>query len=163
MRGRGRAVDREEPPPPGRGRSWPGPPGERLLRRRWRDRGRGGARPALRARGPLAPRGGRGRPGHTRPGQCRQQRRAVLAPLEHPPPLVVCDDLVELLLLVAPVVEVVALDLLAEGGLDELAAFPQLQRLAQRRGEGFGLGSLVGVPLQLWTGVDPLLDPVEPR
>src|SRR6476660_8082270 len=85
-----------------------------------------------------------------------------LAAFEHAPPLVVGDDLVELLLLVAPVVEVVGVDRLTECLLGELAALPEPDRLAERRRERLGLPGLVGVALELRAGVGLALDPVQP-
>src|SRR5918995_6111891 len=86
-----------------------------------------------------------------------------LAPLEHPRALVVGDHLVEQPLLRPPVVQIVLPYRLAERPLGELAALPQIDRLAQRRRERLGLACLVGVALQLGPGVGPVLDPVQPR
>src|SRR5215212_11579818 len=61
---------------------------------------------------------------------------ARLAALEHAAALVVRHDLVEQPLLGLAVVQIVLPDGLAEGVPRELAALPQLDRLAQRRGEG---------------------------
>src|SRR6266516_7736583 len=83
-------------------------------------------------------------------------------PFEHPPALVVGDDLVELLLLVPAVVEVVSLHLLAERVANEVAALPELERLAQGRREGLRLAGLVCVAHELRTGMGLVLDPVQP-
>src|SRR5215211_6627391 len=84
------------------------------------------------------------------------------AALEHPAPLVVRDHLVEQALFGPTVVEVVLPDGVAEGPLGEVARLPEVDRLAQRRGERLRLGLLVGVADELRPRVDSVLDPVEP-